>query len=178
MTYENSGKGKIVRAIIILLILVGVAILADKYYNGAVDERDKIEAKAIQRAVAAVLAKSVGSDLTYDSGRIRWTRENALFIKRSIIENLEIDDMTIPLPREDGYYYYMYLDSPYTVVKLPYKIKGYPQVKLDVETYEYMVKSYSGTEYEQVKGVPKVLDSFELGVELSLKKGVAVCLNL
>ena len=176
--YDKLEKGRKVHAFTLLLIVIAVSIFVQKYYSKVVFERDRLEAKRIQQAVSTVLAKSVGSDLTYDDGRVHWTLENAIIIKRGIVENLALDETIVPFPEEKGYYYYMYLESPYTIVKLPYETKGHPQVDLNVVTEEYLTKNYSEEEYAQIKTVPKILDSFEVSREIFPEKNIVVCLNI
>ena len=178
MTYDKLEKGRKVHAFTLLLVVIMIAVFVQKYYNKVVYERDRLEAKRIQQAVSTVLAKQVGSDITYDDGRIHWTLENATIIKQGMVENLALDETIVPFPKEKGYYYYMYLESPYTIVKLPYKTKGHPQLDLDKVTTEYMNDSYNSKEYAQVKGVPKVLDYFEVVRELFPEKNIVVCLNI
>ena len=177
MTYDKLEKGRKVHAFTLLLVVIAVAVFIQKYYDKVVYERDRLEAKRIQQAVATVLAKQVGSDLTYDDGRVHWTLANAIFLKQGIVENLALDETIVPFPKEKGYYYYMYLESPYTIVKLPYEEKGHPQIDLSVVTEKYLDDSYPKKEYAQVKTIPKVLDSFESNVELFPEKNIVVCLN-
>lgn len=178
MTREKLEKGSKIHVFTAILIVIVISVFIKKYYNKVVYERDRLEAKRIQQAVTTVLAKSVGSDLTYDNGRVYWTLENAIIIKQGIVENLALDEKVVPFPTERGYYYYMYLDSPYTIVKLPYATKGHPQIDRNVVTKDYLAVQYSDKEYSQIESVPEILDSYETSKKVSYDTNVVVCLNI
>jgi len=153
------GENKIWLFITIIILLVSCNFIII-YYLKTIDHRDRLTAKRIEKAIATVVAESVGTGMTYDSGRILWTKENSITIRNKVTDLL-IEDV-FPKPSENGYYYYMYLESPYTVIKLPYKEKEKPDINLEVVTNRYMRKKYPKSEYVQVcEEVPKLLDKYD-----------------
>ena len=175
MIYDKSRKGTKVRIFTVLLIISVASLLIVKYYNKVVSERDRLTAKRIEQSISLVLAKHVGAGLTYDAGRIYWTKSNADIIKSGIATVIGED--ILPVPEEKGCYYYMYLESPYTVIKLPYKIKGSPEIDGQVVTAQYIKEQYPKKEYVQVnEEVPNLRTDYEVSKHV-ISQNQIVCLN-
>lgn len=185
MRQKEINAGLMIRIFTLVLIIMVAGNIIINYYNKVLDEKDRLEAKRIQTSVSLVLAKYVGGDLTYKdkAGRIFWTKKNADIIKNGVIANIFAEDEEFPKPSEKGYYYYMYLESPYTVIKLPYREKGEEYIDIDIVTKEYIKKEYPKEEYGQVNDeVPYLETDYdeEYYYELELKKyrkNSIVCLN-
>ena len=176
MAYKRIRRETKIRIFTLLLVIFVLGKVVLGYYQKTVDHRDRLTAKRIEQSIALVLAKNVGVGLTYDNGRIKWSEENSTIIKNGITEALTED--VFPTPKEKGYYYYMYLESPYTVIKLPYKIKGSPDIDLEVVTEDYIKKNYPKDEYVQVdEKVPMLFQGYVYKVDDETKIGMVVCLN-
>ncbi len=162
MIQKEMKIGLIVKIFTFVLIVLVASKIVINYYNKAADKKDRLEAKQIQKTISLVVAKYIGNDLTYKNGRIFWTRKNAEIIRNGIIENLFVENKEIPNPKEKGYYYYMYLDSPYTVIKLPYRLENLAYVKAEDITQDYISQKYPKDEYPQVNDqVPYVQTEYE-----------------
>ena len=183
MVTKGVNTCVIIKIITVILVVSVAAQMIVGYYNKVLDEKDRLEAKRIQNVISLIVAKYEGGNLTYKSGRIFWTNKNADIIKDGIIENLALSERKVPEPSEDGYYYYMYLEAPYTVIKLPYKIEGLGYIDTGIVTKEYISEKYPKKEYVQVDGkVPYAQitysEDYSYYVDISeYEKNVVVCLN-
>lgn len=185
MGRKEINIGLIIKIFTLVLIISVAGKIIINYYNKVLNEKDRLEAKRIQTTVSLVLAKYVNANVTYRDkpGRIFWTKQNADIIKNGVIANIFAEDGKFPCPGEKGYYYYMYLEEPYTVIKLPYREKGEIYIDTNVVTQEYIRKEYPKDEYVQVnEEVPYLETDYdeEYYYELELKKyrkNSVVCLN-
>ena len=176
MEYYKSRKGTGVRIFTLVLILSVLAMIVLSYYHKVIKERDRLTAKRLEQSISLVLAKYVGVDLTYDNGRIYWTKENSDIIKDGILT--VTGQEVVPFPDEKGYYYYMYLESPHTIIKLPYRIEGSPEIDDEVVNEDYMKKQYPKGEYRQVnEEVPLLKREYEVIRNSVQPKNQIVCLN-
>jgi len=175
MLYYKSKKGTRIRIFTLVLIISVASILIVSYYHKVVGERDRLTAKRLEQSISLVLARYVGADLTYENGRICWSKKNADIIKDGIAT--VIGETKVPVPEEKGCYYYMYLESPYTVIKLPYKTKGSPHIDGQVVTEKYIKEQYPKKEYVQVnEEVPDLMSDYERDKRI-VSKNQVVCLN-
>ena len=180
---KNKGS-KFIRIFTILIIIGILYQVVSLYYLKAKDERDRTLAKQIEKAVSLAIAKNVTLELASRGGRIYWSKENEEVIKNEIVSSLSVGQKEVPKPSEKGYYYYMYLESPYTVIKLPYKMEGYPNIDTDIVTLDYIIEKYPKKEYPQVNDEMPSLKtdydswySYYKGKAKDLKKNSIVCLN-
>ena len=185
MRQKGISTGTMIRIFTLILIVFVAGNIIMNYYNKVLDEKDRLEAKRIQTTVSLVLAKYVNGNLTYNDkpGRIFWTKQNADIIKNGVVANIFADSKEIPLPNEKGYYYYMYLESPYTVIKLPYLSEGQGYIDTSIVTKEYIEKKYPKEEYVQVNDEVPYLEAdydeeyyYELEMKVYRKNSI-VCLN-
>lgn len=175
MIYDRAQRGTKIRIFTLLLIISVVSLIIIIYYQKVINKRDRLTAKRIEQSVSLVLARYVGANLTYDDGTIYWTKPNSDIIKNNIAT--VIGETVLPVPQEKGCYYYMYLKSPYTVIKLPYKIEGNPEINYEVVTDKYIKEQYPKKEYVQVNEVvPNVKTDYEVETEEPPKNQI-VCLN-
>jgi len=176
MAYSRIRKENKIWIFTFILVVAVLGNIILSYYRKTLDHKDRLTAKRLEKSIATVLAKNVGSDLTYDSGRICWSEKNSIIIKSGIAKTLT--EGVVPRPDVKGHYYYMYLESPYTVIKLPYKTKGNPNIDLEVVTEEYMKKTYPIKEYVQVdEKIPELFTGYESSRVKNLAKNIIVCLN-
>ena len=176
MVYYKSRKGTGVRIFTVLLVVSVLAMIVLNYYHKVIRERDRLTAKRLEQSISLVLARYVGVNLTYDNGRIYWTKENEDIIKNGVLT--VIGQEVFPFPDEKGYYYYMYLESPYTIIKLPYKIQGSPEIDEKVVNKDYMKKQYPKGEYVQVnEEVPVLKREYEVIKDYKQASNQIVCLN-
>lgn len=166
-----------IRIFTVVLIILVVSTIILNYYSKTLDRKDRLTAKRIEQAISMVVAKYASTSLVYSNGRIFWNEENSLIIKSGITEMLTED--VFPTPSEKGYYYYMYLESPYTVIKLPYYIEGKSEIDLSLVTGEYMKNNYPKKEYVQVdEKVPNVLKNYDNNrITPNNIPNAVVCLN-